>query len=99
MHVMNLFSFYHSFYRKYNWDIEICLSFGSPNDGMNIVIDVTDWEMIELITWYLKNTKETLPKFQENNIYIYILSLQVETITLPKFWWNRYIKKQLPENF
>jgi len=28
--------------------------------------------MIESITWYLKNTKETLPKFQENCIYIYI---------------------------
>jgi hypothetical protein len=27
--------------------------------------------MIESITWYLKNTKETLPKFQENCIYIY----------------------------
>jgi len=26
--------------------------------------------MIESITWYLKNTKETLPKFQENCIYI-----------------------------
>ena len=26
--------------------------------------------MIESITWYLKNTKETLPKFQE---YIYII--------------------------
>ena len=26
--------------------------------------------MIESITWYQKNTKETLPKFQENNIYI-----------------------------
>jgi len=46
------------------------LSFGSPNDGTNIVIDVTGWEMIESITWYQKNTKETLPKFQENNIYI-----------------------------
>jgi len=60
------------------------LSFGSPNDGTNIMIDVTGWEMIESITWYLKNTKETLPKFQENNIYI--LSLQVETVTRPKFW-------------
>jgi len=37
---------------------------------MNIAIDVTGWEMIESITWYLKNTKETLPKFQENCIYI-----------------------------
>jgi hypothetical protein len=42
------------------------LSFESPNDGTDIVIDVTGWEMIESITWYLKNTKETLPKFQEN---------------------------------
>ena len=54
--------------------------------------------MIESITWYLKNTKETLPKFQEYiYIYIYIylfiyfgnyeyissiLSLQVETVTV-----------------
>jgi hypothetical protein len=42
--------------------------------------------MIESITWYLKNTKETLPKFQEiyidNYEYIsYILSLQFETVT------------------
>ena len=46
--------------------------------------------MIESITWYLRNTKKTLPKFQENIIYIYIgnyeyilyiLSLQVETVT------------------
>jgi hypothetical protein len=42
------------------------LSFGSSNDGTNIVIDFTGKEMIESITWYLKNTKETLPKFQEN---------------------------------
>jgi hypothetical protein len=49
--------------------------------------------MIESITWYLKNTKETLPKFREN-IYIYIignyeyisyiLSLQFETVTTMK---------------
>jgi hypothetical protein len=39
---------------------------------MNIAIDVTDWEMIESITWHLKNTKKTLSKFQENYIYIYI---------------------------
>ena len=53
--------------------------------------------MIESITWYLKNTKETLPKFQENCIYIYIyiyiynysyeyisyiLSLQFEIVTV-----------------
>jgi hypothetical protein len=49
--------------------------------------------MIESITWYLNNTKETLPKFQENCIYIYkkkncsyeyisyILSLQFEIVT------------------
>ena len=61
--------------------------------------------MIELITWYLKNTKETLPKSQKNNIYIYIyiLSLQVETITLPKFWQKfggtGISKKKLPEKF
>jgi len=53
--------------------------------------------MIESITWYLKNTKETLPKFQENCIYIYIykkfcsyeyisyiLSLQFEIVTESK---------------
>jgi hypothetical protein len=51
--------------------------------------------MIESITWYLKNTKETLPKFRENiYIYIYIignyeyisyiLSLQFETVTTMK---------------
>jgi hypothetical protein len=43
--------------------------------------------MIESITWYLKNTTETLPKFQENYIYnyeyiSYILSLQFETISI-----------------
>jgi len=46
--------------------------------------------MIESITWYLKNTKETPPKFQEyiyiyigNYEYIsYILSLQFETVTV-----------------
>ena len=27
--------------------------------------------MIESITWYLKNTKETLPKFWDIYIYIY----------------------------
>jgi hypothetical protein len=60
--------------------------------------------MIELITWYLKNTKETLLKFQENNIYIYIYiyiffffeltSLDYYTAEiLVEIWWNRYIKK------
>jgi hypothetical protein len=51
--------------------------------------------MIESITWYLKNTKETLPKFREyiyiyigNYEYIsYILSLQFETVTL-NFKWD-----------
>ena len=72
---------------KYAW-----VFFWSPNDGTNIVIDVTGWEMIESITWYLKNTKETLPKFQENiyikkklvtmNIYNLFLSLQIETVTV-----------------
>jgi hypothetical protein len=28
--------------------------------------------MIESITWYLKNTKKTLLKFQENCVCIYI---------------------------
>jgi hypothetical protein len=49
--------------------------------------------MFESITWYLKNTKKTLLKFQDIYIYIYIyifgnyeyisyiLSLQFETVT------------------
>jgi len=49
--------------------------------------------MIESITWYVKNTMETLLKFREIYIYIYIkfgnyeyisyiLSLQFETVTV-----------------
>jgi len=36
--------------------------------------------MIESITWYVKNTKETLPKFQEIYIYIYIYNLVTTNI-------------------
>jgi len=54
---------------------------------MNIVIDVTGWEIIESITWYLKNTKETLPKFQENCIYIYIYIKQFVATNIYHIFW------------
>jgi hypothetical protein len=79
------------FYRKIELRYWNMLEFfWSPNNGTNIAIDVTGWEMMESITWYLKNTKKILLKFQENCIYIkkisyeyilYILSLQFEIVT------------------
>jgi len=47
------------------------LSFLSPNDGMNIVIDVIGWEIIESITWVSKEYKGNSAEISEY-IYIYI---------------------------
>jgi len=55
---------FYPFYHRHDTECENPLNYNLSK------IDVTGWEMIESITWYLKNTKETLPKFQENCIYI-----------------------------
>jgi len=48
--------------------------------------------MIELITWYLKNTKETLPKFQKNNIYILHCRNFGRNLVEPVYQKKNYLK-------
>jgi len=75
---------------------------------MNIVID--GWEIIESITWYLKNIKKTLPKFQIYiYIYIYIYKLVITNTyhifwvynlkLLQKCWNNREVDQESREDY
>jgi hypothetical protein len=64
------------------------LSFLSPNDGMNIVIDVIGWEIIESITWVSKEYKGNSAEISEYiYIYIYIYIYNLVTTNIYHIFW------------